>query len=135
MVGLDVSTGMIAEAQRRAAGIANATFAVTDGTALPRQPADSLDLVLAADVFPYLVQAGPPVPADHMRDFARVLRIDGRIIILNLSYRDDPAADLSDARRWAEDNGLALEQAGARPFRLWDATAFVAHLSPRAGRT
>jgi ubiquinone/menaquinone biosynthesis C-methylase UbiE len=134
IVGLDVSTSMIAEARRRHGAITNARFSICDGVSLRCLALRSFNTVLAADVFPYLVQAGQAVAQNHVRDFARALRPRGRIVILNLSYRDDPAADLADARSWARDNALDLEYGGERPFELWDAGAFVLRVTPRDGR-
>jgi hypothetical protein len=53
------------------------------------------------------------------------LRQGGALAILNLSYRNDDAQDLADARRWAEVSGLSLEVADARPFQIWDGSAHV----------
>jgi SAM-dependent methyltransferase len=125
VLGLDIAPGMIAEARRRHG--ASARFAVTDGTRLAL-PDESLDLILAVDSVPYLVQAG--VAEDHVADAARVLRPGGALAILNLSYRG-PEADEADARRWAVLRGLTLACAGEQPFRVWDGRAFLL-LKPRA---
>lgn len=123
VLGLDVSAGMVAEARRRHADLANARFETTPGRDLSALPAGSFDLVLAVDSFPYLVQAG--VAEAHVAGAARALRPGGALAVLNLSYRGDPDRDRADAARWAEANGLALEVAGATPFALWDGTAFA----------
>jgi SAM-dependent methyltransferase len=85
-------------------------------------PAEAFDLVLAVDVFPYLVQAG--VAARHVADAARLLRPGGHLGILNLSYRG-LEADRAQAALWAADQGLVLCLAGATPFALWDGAAFL----------
>ena len=121
--GLDVSAGMVAEARRRWAGSPNIRFEITSGHGLDRPPA-SLDLVLAVDSFPYIVQAGPDVAARHVSGAARALRPGGALVVLNLSYRGDPGADRADAEGWAAMGGLALRDHGT-PFRVWDGTAFV----------
>lgn len=124
VVGLDVSPGMIAEARRRHAS-PDLRFDVTDG--LPPAPLDdeSLDLVIAVDSFPYLVQAGS---ADvHVADAVRMLRSGGALAILNLSYRAEADADVADALRWARQFSLLLTCRGDRPFHLWDGAAFVLH--------
>ena len=121
--GLDVSAGMVAEARRRWAGLPNVRFEITSGHGLDRPPA-SLDLVLAVDSFPYIVQAGPDVAARHVSGAARALRPGGALVVLNLSYRGDPVADRADAEGWAALAGLAMRDHGT-PFRVWDGTAFV----------
>ena len=128
VLGLDVSPGMVAEARRRHASIPNLRFAVTPGTGLDLAAA-SLDLILAVDSFPYLVQAGGGLAERHMQDAARILRPGGALAILNLSYRDDPARDPADAARWAGEGGWTLALAGTTPFTLWDGRAFLLRLT------
>lgn len=123
VLGLDVSAGMVAEARRRHAGLANARFETTPGRDLAALPPAAFDLVLAVDSFPYIVQAG--LAPGHVAGAARALRPGGTLAVLNLSYRCDPVGDRADAAAWAKAGGLALEIAGARPFALWDGTAYV----------
>ena len=121
VLGLDVSAGMVAEARRRHPAL---RFQQTSGQDLNGLAPLSLDLVLAVDSFPYIVQNGPATVERHLRGAALALRPGGALVILNLSYRDDAAQDLADAQAWCSD-GFTLEIAGSRPFRLWDGTAFV----------
>ena len=131
VLGLDVSAGMVAEARRRCADLPNLRFEQTDGQGLDALPAGAFDLVLAIDSFPYIVQAGT---ADrYAADAARVLRPSGALAVLNLSYRDDPAADIADAGRLAAANGFTLGVAGEAPFQVWDGTAFVLRLPAPSG--
>lgn len=123
VLGLDVSAGMVAEAQRRHAGLVNVRFAQTAGDGLDALPGAGFDLVLAVDSFPYIVQAGRA--AAHVAGAARVLRPGGALVVLNYSYRGDPQADAADAAALAAEHGLALEQAGTTPFAVWDGVAFV----------
>lgn len=120
--GLDVSPGMVAEARRRHADQPNLRFEVTGGQNLSFLDADSFDLILAIDSFPYLVQAGI-VPA-HLADAARILRPGGALVVLNLSYETDKWDEIQ-APIWAADSGLALVGSDRQPFRLWDGSAFV----------
>ena len=122
VVGLDLSAGMVAEARRRSRH-GNVRFAPGSGRDLAGLADASLDLVLAADVFPYLVEAG--LAERHVAEIGRVLRGGGAGVILNYSYRGDPARDRADLAASAAAHGLALERAGEHPFRLWDAAAFV----------
>jgi len=125
VLGLDVSAGMVAEARRRQGGLPNARFAQTGGQDLAALPDAGFDLVLAIDSFPYIVQTGDAVAARHVADAARILRPGGGLAILNLSYRNDDALDLQDARRWAGAHGFRLAVADPRPFQLWDGSAYV----------
>lgn len=124
-VGLDVSGEMIAEARRRAASCPNARFARTGGRDLAGIASSSVDLVLGADTFPYLVASGPDCAGRHVEEAARVLRPGGALVILNYSYRGDAAQDRADVLAAFGRNGLALERDGTRDFALWDATAFL----------
>ncbi len=124
VLGLDVSAGMVAEARRRAA-LPNVRFEQTAGRDLDALPEAAFDLVLAVDSFPYMVQAGPDVVGRHVAGAARVLRPGGALVVLNFSYRGERAADRADAVALAAAHGFALEQDGARPFGVWDGTAFV----------
>ena len=125
VLGLDVSAGMVAEARRRHAGLANARFEHTSGADLDALPAAGFDLVLAIDSFPYIVQTGPATADRHVAGAARALRPGGALVILNLSYRDDAARDRADAAAWAAAHGFTLDVAGMAPFALWDGTAWV----------
>ena len=121
VLGLDLSAGMIAEARRRSRN-ANVRFAVGTGRDLAGVADASVDLVLAADVFPYLVEAG--LADGHVAEMARVLRPGGAAAVLNYSYRGDPERDRVELAA-APGRDFTLERGGERPFRLWDATAFL----------
>jgi SAM-dependent methyltransferase len=125
VLGLDVSAGMVAEARKRNAALPNVRFDQTAGRDLDALPGTAFDLVLAVDSFPYMVQAGPDVVGRHVSGAARVLRPGGALAVLNFSYRGDRAADRADAAALATAHGFALEQDGAKPFGVWDGTAFV----------
>lgn len=125
VLGLDVSPGMVAEARRRCAGWENVRFEVTAGEDLAFLPEAAFDLVLAVDSFPYMVQVGGGVADRHVEGAARVLRVGGALAVLNLSYREDIAADRADLERWAGRYGFTVGRAGERPFGLWDGVAFV----------
>jgi ubiquinone/menaquinone biosynthesis C-methylase UbiE len=120
-LGLDLSPAMIAEARRRHGDVPRLRFAVTGGGNLAGLPDAGFDLVLAVDVFPYVVQAGGSLAADMLAEIARVLRPQGRLALLNFAYGDAGVADPQDL---AARCGLLAEAPAERPFRLWDATAF-----------
>ncbi len=123
VLGLDVSAGMVAEARRRHAGLANLRFEVTDGAPCAWLPADSADLVLAVDSFPYLVQAG--LADAHVCQAARVLRPGGALVILNVSYGEPEQMRADRARGWALAWDMQLVTCAAHPFTQWDGEAFV----------
>ncbi len=123
VLGLDLSAEMVAEARRRCTA-PNVRFAQGSGRDLSIVETASIDLVLAADVFPYLVQAGGRLADDHIQDAARVLRQGGSLVILNYSYRGDPILDGSDVARLAETCGFTVVRLGTQEFQLWDAAVF-----------
>jgi SAM-dependent methyltransferase len=125
VLGLDVSEGMLAQARARCAPWPHVRFEHTAGQDLDNLATSSLDLVLAVDSFPYIVRLGPAVVVRHVAGVARALRPGGILVVLNLSYGRDAAADLSEARDWAAAHDLALEVAGEQPFTLWDGRAYV----------
>jgi SAM-dependent methyltransferase len=125
VAGLDVSGEMIAEARRRAAGIANARFAQSSGRDLSDIPDASVDVALAADVFPYLVAAAENLACIHVEEASRVLRPGGALLVLNYSYRGDLEADRRDVRALFDAAGLTTERDGTQDFALWDASAYL----------
>ncbi len=125
VLGLDVSAGMVAESRRRLARFPNVRVEPTGGADLDALDAGSLDLALAVDSFPYVVQLGAAAADRHVAGMSRALRPGGALVILNLSYGRTPEADRLDAARWAVRHGLDLLHAGTRPFRLWDGAAFA----------
>lgn len=126
--GVDISAAMVAAARRRCAGLPNVRVERTDGRSLALFPDAVFDLVYAVDSFPYLVQAGDALVDAHFRESARVLRAGGHLLILNHSYRADPARDREDVRRLGVAHGLDLLVDGERPFRLWDGLAWLLRL-------
>ena len=134
VLGLDVSAGMVAEARRRLAPFPNVVIQQTNGLSpLPPRAepgvdsdfAESADLVLAIDSFPYIVQTGPDTARRHFTGAATLLRPGGVFCILNFSYRADPAIDRADTADYAATAGLHVIVDGERPFALWDGVAFV----------
>lgn len=127
VLGVDLSPGMIAVARQRHA-TSNVRFVLTDGHDLSALPDAGLDLVLAVDSFPYLVQAGGEIAERHVADAARLLRPRGALAILNVSYRSDLCSDRADVSRWADRYELKVTMNGEAPFLLWDGAAFVLEL-------
>ena len=123
VLGLDVSPGMVEAARARCGGVPELRFAVCSGRDLAEQGDAAFDLVLAVDVFPYLVQADLALAERHVAEAARVLRPGGSLVVLNFSYRGEEA-DRQDLARMAARSGLAVRRGGVRPLRLWDGLAF-----------
>jgi SAM-dependent methyltransferase len=128
MTGLDVSPGMIAAARERCGGHGNLRFAIGSGHDLAGVADASCDLVLAVDVFPYLVVGGLALAARHVAEAGRVLRSRGSLVILNFSYRED-AADRRDVAALAAQSGFTLLRNGTRELALWDGAAYWLRLA------
>src|SRR4051794_37702944 len=124
VTGLDISEVMIARARERCAGLENVSLLVSSGQDLAPVRDCSIDLILAADVFPYVVQAGQDVVTRHLDEGARVLKPGGSLVVLNYSYRGDDDADRTELSYLARRSGLALASDPQAPFTLWDAKAF-----------
>ena len=73
-------------------------------------------------LLPYLVGAG--LADRHIGEIGRVLRPGGAAVILNYSYRGDPARDLGELTASAEARGLAVTAPSPSGFRLWDAAVY-----------
>ncbi|WP_424811351.1 methyltransferase domain-containing protein [Roseococcus sp. YIM B11640] len=123
ILGLDVSRGMIEAARRRCNALPHLEFVLTSGHGMDELPAGGFDLLLAVDVFPYLVQAGDGLAERHVADAGRLLRPGGNLVILNFSYRGIQQ-DRIDLRAMAAQHGFTLLREGTREFKLWDADAF-----------
>ena len=131
ITAIDISPGMIEEAQRRCRDLANVAFEQCNGRDLARYLDCTFDLVLAVDSFPYLFAADRKIVARHLRDAARVLRPGGALVILNFSYRGDEEADRRDIERLGGANGFLIRRAGTRDFNLWDGLTFLLTLPAR----
>lgn len=125
VVGLDVSRAMVDEARQRTGGIGNVRVEQGSGRDLALLGDASVDVVVAADSFPYLVRAG--VTNQHLAEIARVLRPGGDLLVFNWSYRGDVAQDVEEAGRLGAAHGLMIDRAGETPFTLWDGVGY--HLS------
>jgi SAM-dependent methyltransferase len=123
VLGVDLSPEMIARARSQHHGGTKLRFAVTSGEELADLADDSLDLVLAVDSFPYIVQCGHALLERHIAEAARLLVPGGDLVIFNFSYRG-LATDRRDIGALAPRHGFAIERNGASCFTLWDAAAF-----------
>jgi SAM-dependent methyltransferase len=125
ILGLDISDAMLARARERCAGLRNVTLARSSGRDLAPVADSTIDLVLAADVFPYLVQTGAELADRHVAEAARVLKPGGHLLILNYSYRGDPEQDRREVAQLAARHAFEIRRAAAQDFSLWDAATFL----------
>ena len=125
ILGLDISEALIAQARQRCAGLPNVTLVRSSGRDLAAAADATIDLVLAADVFPYLVQTGVELVDRHFDEAARVLKPAGHLLILNFSYRGDLRQDRSDIAGLAARRGFELRRSASQDFTLWDAATFL----------
>lgn len=124
ITGLDISAAMVDEARRRCGHLRNVRIARSTGSDLRGIADESFDLVTLIDTLPYVVLSGAALVERLLGEAARVLRPGGSVVVLCVSYRGDPDADLADLARLAAAAGLHFSRADWRPFRLWDAPAF-----------
>jgi SAM-dependent methyltransferase len=124
-IGIDTSRGMLRLAKLRCRTLQSALLVQTEGHGLSMFADSTFDAVLAIDSYPYIVAAGRELAEAHMREAARVLRSQGRLVILNYSYRDDPATDAQEVARLAAECRLSIIRNGTRDFALWDARTYL----------
>jgi ubiquinone/menaquinone biosynthesis C-methylase UbiE len=124
IVGTDISTKMLEIARSHCAGMANVEICHSAGRDLAGHGSGCFDVVLAVDSLPYVVAAGDDLIDAHFREFARVLRPDGDLVILNYSYRGDLKSDCADISRHCVPAGFEVIRSGEQPFRQWDGMVF-----------
>lgn len=122
VLGLDLSSEMLAVARRRAGTLPNVRFEVVNGHDLAGVATASIDLLLAVDSLPYM--AGTALLDGLFAEAARVLRPGGDLLVFNWSYRGDADEDIAEAHACAATYGFSVVRAGERPFSIWDGTGF-----------
>lgn len=127
-LGIDVSAGMVAAARARA-GARRVRFAQGNGRDLAGVSDSSADLLIAADIWPFLVTAGSAAVEGMVAEVARVLAPGGDFLLFNYSYRGNPDQDVADVQALALAHGFDVVRAGETPFRIWDGVGF--HLRGR----
>lgn len=120
IVGVDVSPVMCAEAAARLGRAPGAGVARTDGRSLAALKDAAFDLVLFIDSFPYVINAG--LGRVMLAEAERVLRPGGAILVLNWSYRGDGEEDDAEARTWAAELGLRLDEEKTPGLVHWNGT-------------
>jgi SAM-dependent methyltransferase len=130
VVGTDVSAGMIAAAERRLAGLANASVHVTPGRDLSEIGAAAIDLVYSVDAFPYLVLGGRALVERHFAEIRRVLRPAGDFVLFNYAYGRSREDANGEVLALAQGAGLQVVRADESPFRLWNGTGWQMRRGP-----
>lgn len=124
IVGIDVSAGMVAAAQRRTAGVPTIDVISTSGRDLAFAADRSFDLVLAVDSFPYIVRSGRAFCRKMFAEVERVLRRHGDFVIFDYSYSHPREQAAAEVAVLAQDVGLSAVRLDEKPFCLWNATAY-----------
>ncbi len=125
VVGIDVSPRMVEAGRRRTAGDPRVEVRTSGGADLGGAADRAFELVYAVDSFPYVVDAGPALVRALFAEVARVLVPGGWFALCNYSYRGDDDADRRDVEEAADDAGLEVVIAGARPVSRWNALGFL----------
>jgi predicted TPR repeat methyltransferase len=128
--GVDVSENMLAAARRRCADLPNVRFWRGSGSELTGCADGGYELVLAVDSFPFVVSLGEARVDAMFAEIARVTAADGSFALFNYSYRGELARDVRELRQLSRRHGFALTIEAARPFALWDGTAFLLTKAP-----
>lgn len=130
VTGLDVSPRMIDVAKK--ASRAKVEWVVGSGRDLPFE-ADTFDVVLAIDSFPYVHQGGDALVREVAREVRRVLAPGGRFGILNVAYGDDPDRDARIVEGLAKENDFVIAVRAACPSKIWTVPAWVLRARNSAG--
>ena len=112
VIGVDLSAEMIRRAAELASGVENVRFLVADSERLPFDDR-AFTAVLCSNSFHHY-----PDPSRAVREMARVLASDGRLVIGD-ACADLPTARIADARpppdRTRSRPSLPLQRAGVLP--------------------
>ncbi|MDB4986699.1 MAG: Methyltransferase type 11 [Myxococcaceae bacterium] len=122
--GIDLSAQMVAVATRRCAKLGNVRISACSGADFAGFAAGSMDLVLAVDSFPYVVQAGAALVHAIFAEAARVLVPGGHFVLLNFSYGGDLAGDSAQVSELAKRHGFTPSVLAEQPFSLWNGALF-----------
>lgn len=115
---------MVDAARLRLGSTSNAEVVLTNGSDLSQFGDDRFDLVLAIDVFPYLVQIGATLVVDHFRESARVLRRGGEMVLFNYAYGRRRSANTREIHEIANATGFVVERSDQQALRMWDGVGY-----------
>ena len=125
LIGVDASGRMVAEARRRCSALTNVDIRQGTGHGLEGIRSDSIDMVVASDVFPYLADVGGGLSERHIEECDRVLRRDGHLLILNYAYAGSDEDHIAALAAAVKTTRLRLLKCAERPFRHWDAAVYL----------
>jgi SAM-dependent methyltransferase len=125
VLGIDISSAMLNVARERCAALKNACFIRTSGNDLSAFATCSVDVIYAVDCFPYFLLTNHGLAPRYIEESLRVLRPEGKLLILNYSYRGEPELDREDLQNLANTCGFRIIRNGTRDFSLWDGLAFL----------
>lgn len=117
VIGLDVSTGMLAEARRKAeeAGLSNLSFVEGEAEAMPF-PDVSFDIVTCRIAAHHFLSV-----ENFVREAMRVLKPGGKLLVTDTSVPDDaPEADA-----WQNEIEVARDPSHVRNYSLREWRSFV----------
>lgn len=121
VTGVDVSTDMLAAAERKARGLESVKFMRADATALPFAP-ESFDLVLSVTAFEFVKD-----PARAVSECWRVLRPGGRLVVAWIAG-SGAWANLYEKAAAADENSVFQR---ARFWTVAEARKWLPGISPR----
>jgi SAM-dependent methyltransferase len=124
VVGIDISSAMLATARRRCGGCKNINLLRSSGRDLALFRDASFDLVYVVDTFPYLVLSGGHLAERHVRNCDRVLRPTGHTAGAKHSYSGNIGRDRGEVAAGARAAGLQVVRYGTQDFTTWDAVTF-----------
>jgi 2-polyprenyl-3-methyl-5-hydroxy-6-metoxy-1,4-benzoquinol methylase len=131
--GLDISIRMLQTARGRCVDCENSHLILGSGRDLAMFRDGCLDVVVAVDVFPYLVMSG--IAQRQIEEAARVLRRNGHLLILNFAYGRDAATNLGELQRLAGYTGFSLRHSALQEFSVWDGSCFLLRKSTAQERS
>lgn len=115
--GVDVSRGMVEYARTACRELPQVSIRQIDGGDLSPFPDASQHLIIACDVFPYLVQIGTSAALIMLRECWRILRPGGTIAVVSWSY-DGDAHDRRNMPAIAAQTGFRMVADGAEEQAL-----------------
>jgi len=121
--GVDLSAQMVCLARERTAFLGNVGIADASPNALGTFADASFDVIIAIDSFPYVVESD--LVESCFGNMTRVLKANGRLLIMNYSYRGEVSLDRTELQDFAHRYGFDIERNGTSDLSLWDGRAFL----------
>jgi SAM-dependent methyltransferase len=124
VVGIDISSGMLATARRRCGASRTSLCCGAQGVISPYSGTHRLIWSTPSIRFRTLYYQAGDFAERHMRDIARVLRPLGTLLVLNYSYSGDIERDRREIAAFGRATDLQVVRDGTRDFTTWDAVTF-----------